>query len=490
MAVNRQGRGTTLPTAPGESEATLPEDERATRASGGSREEALFLVLAACREEPWRAGEASFLPPEATRVFGRGPAHPDDGHPRLELCQYRPGRVTPTGTPQNQRLSRRQLIVRAAGCEYLEIRNVGRCALFYAGQEVTSCRVTPGEALLIGDQLCLLCVRRPAWLGNTSESWPAFAFGTPDPFGFVGEAPVVWQLRQTVAFTAARSGHVIIFGASGTGKELVARALHALSDRRHVQLVSRNAATFPDSLIDAELFGTAAHFPNHGMPERPGLIGSADGSCLFLDEFSELAPVLQAHLLRVLDAGEYQRLGESRIRHSDFKLIAATNRDPSAIRPDLLARFAFRIEVPDLNARREDIPLLLRSMAQTIGDRGPEQPLALNFVKSLVEHRYASNVRELERMLWAGIADASNLLFQPGSAQRFSVEAEATRVTDESDAAPPAILSRERIQACLDEHNGRLEHTWRALGLKNRYALRRYITKYGLEVRRTAKRRS
>ncbi len=130
---------------------------------------------------------------------------------------------------------------------------------------------------------------------------------------------------------------MLLLGESGAGKELAARALHVLSRRPGV-MTSRNAATLPDSRGGRQLFGTPRTEPG-GMPERRGLIGEANGSTLFLDEIGELSQTMQAHLLRVLDhGGEYQRLGDSSRLFSDFRLIAATNRDPSTLKHDFLAR--------------------------------------------------------------------------------------------------------------------------------------------------------
>src|SRR5262249_38405316 len=200
---------------------------------------------------------------------------------------------------------------------------------------------------------------------RASSEAASFAFGAADTHGIVGESPAAWALRDTVAFAARSVGHVLIHGESGVGKELVARAIHALSARRARPLGARNAATFPEALVDAELFGNAKNYPNPGMIEREGVVGEADGSTLFLDEIGELPAALQAHLLRVLDrGGEYQRLGEPRVRRADLRVVAATNRSIDELKHDLAARLTLRVEVPSLADRREDIPLLARHLLE------------------------------------------------------------------------------------------------------------------------------
>src|SRR5262249_39430583 len=158
---------------------------------------------------------------------------------------------------------------------------------------------------------------RPARLPAPPEAG-AHPFGEPDADGLVGESPAMWALRGAIAAAARRDLHALVLGPSGTGKELVARAIHARSARSGRPLVARNAATIPESLMDAELFGNVRSYPNPGTPERAGLIGQAHRSTLFLDEIAELPVSLQAHLLRVLDEGDYQRLGEATARKSDF----------------------------------------------------------------------------------------------------------------------------------------------------------------------------
>jgi transcriptional regulator with GAF, ATPase, and Fis domain len=333
--------------------------------------------------------------------------------------------------------------------------------------------------------MLFVCALREPLRRRSVLAYPDFAFGCADPFGIVGESLATWKLRNDVLFAAGRAGHVLIHGASGTGKELAARAVHGLSKRGSRQLVARNAATLPETLIDAELFGNAKNYPNPGMPDRPGLIGQADGSSLFLDEIAELPFASQAHLLRVLDGGEYQRLGESTPRVSDFRLLAATNREPAALKHDLLARFDFNLKVPELTMRKEDIPLLIRHLLRHEAERGDEvalgrfpggdprqEPLlSLALVRQLLSPRYSSNVRELRAQLWEGLRHEK--VDGPSAA-------EPTRTTNTKNRGP----TPERIQQCLNDHNGVIELTWKALGLPNRFALLRLIRKHKIEVRK------
>ena len=165
---------------------------------------------------------------------------------------------------------------------------------------------------------------------------------------------------------AARREHVLVLGESGTGKELVAQAIHALGPRSGRRLVARSAATVPATLIDAELFGNAPSYPNAGMAERPGLVGEADGSTLFLDEIGELPVELQTHLLRLLDGGDYQRLGDARRRTADLRVVGATNRPTGQLKADLAARFPLRVHAPGLHERRDDVMLVARHVLREL----------------------------------------------------------------------------------------------------------------------------
>lgn len=347
---------------------------------------------------------------------------------------------------------------------------MGRCRALHNGQLFEEAYLEPGDLLQLGEQMLFLCSWRPAWLDGASNA-ASFAFGDADPHGMVGESTSIHALRRQVHEAALGNQHVLITGPTGTGKELVARAIHQRS-RGNRPLVARNAATLPEGVIDAELFGNAKNYPNAGMLERPGLIGQADESTLFLDEFGELPISLQVHLLRVLDEGEYQRLGESKSRTSSFRLVAATNRPLSAIRRDVLARFKVQIALPELNARREDIPLLARhSLTRTRG-ANPRQ-LPMGFIARLAGHDFEANVRELDSLVARFVASQSY-----DWPEVWASEAPSASVA--GGDVPAVILERSQVEACLNEHGWVQEKVWRALNLTSRHALARLIKRYDL----------
>ena len=456
--------------------AALATEERAPA-------ESMALVIAWCADEPERIGEvALFAERGALQVLGRGDG---DGELRVRFSRQRPSRLTPTEPLSGLPLSRRQLTVKPNGGK-LEIENVGRCALLVNGVPMDKASVVPGDTVLLRGQLLLYCVRRvpsiPKVVYFTEKSHGTF--GEPDGVGILGEAPGVWQMRERIAFAANTGKHVLFYGASGTGKELAARAVHELSPRAGKPFVSRNAATLPAGLIDAELFGNAKNYPNPGMAERGGLIGQADTGTLFLDEIAEIPLEQQAHLLRVLDAdGEYQRLGEATTRRSNFVLVAATNRDMSALKHDFAARFTLRTELPPLDARREDIPLLVRHLlllaakkSPQIGERflregrggrlDPRVDPAL--IQELLSRDYETHIRELDALLWRAMA---------GSSGDTVLLTDELRVERNRSAGPDA----EQIRAAI-KNAGSVQNAARALGLKSRYALYRMMKKHGIEA--------
>lgn len=400
---------------------TVPVSEPLSR-PGAEAIEVHALAIAWSKEEPQRVGEIAVLPLRHPHVLGRGDEPTKEL--RVRFAQQRPGRFELGEPLAGAGLSRRQLVIEVTE-NSLVVESVGKCPMRVNGARRLKATLVPGDTIALHGQLVLVYVRRPVVFPKAShfppEAWRAF--GDADASGIVGESAAAWQLREQLAFAAQSPTHVLLVGASGTGKELCARAIHRMSERSSRSLVTRNAATFPPGLIDAELFGNAKNYPNPGTPERAGLVGQADGGTLFLDEIAELPHEQQAHLLRVLDAGgEYQRLGEPVARRSDLRLVAATNRDPSVLKQDFRARFATVVLLAPLAARREDLPLLARHIVLQAAAKGgaaarfvneehggrPRTRLSQRFVDAVVRHALPCNTRDVEAAIWQAMSEAES----------------------------------------------------------------------------------
>ncbi len=467
---------------------TIDEPRRARTPREAEERLALVVVHAA---EPELVGSVALIR-DPVSVLGRGEAAPADGAPRLVPLRQRPGDNASAGVFASKFLSHVQLhIEQRAGS--LVVENVGRCTLRTSrGDDVDRLEVEPGGAFSLGEQLLFLVTRRPERLASlrTLRADALPPFGAVDTMGIVGESRAIWELRDVVAFLGLRAAHVLVLGPSGSGKEVVAQAIHRSSMRAPKRIVSRNAATIPATLADAEFFGNAASYPNAGMPERPGLIGEADGSTLFLDEIGELPEDVQTKLLRLLDgAGEYQRLGDARRRTSSFRLIGATNRPLEALRHDVAARFKLRVSLPGLAERREDIPLLVRHLLTLIAADDPDvgaqffdgwdgrtgtPRITLALVRALVLQEYQTHVRELENLLWISIGSSR------GNELDVTAEVEE-RLTSTLAHTTPRELSAEEVKAALERAGGSREKAWRELGLASRHVLKRLMKKHGLD---------
>src|SRR5580692_6525282 len=384
----------------------------------GSQVPAWALVLLWSASEPHRVGEVAFLPTFERRLVGRGD---EEVEKFAHFGKQRPGEPLAASSRESllagDGISRRQLLLRATAVA-VEMEQVGRCTTLVNGGEKTTATLKEGDTILLRRQALLLCVRRPKTLPGPRA---LHAYGGPDAHGIVGESPAVWDLREQLARAAATDDYVLVQGESGTGKELAAAVLHKASKRANGPYVPHNASNFTISLLDSELYGNLANYPNHGMPARKGLFGSADRGTLFLDEVGDCPLEVQAHLLRVLDAGEYRPVGDATARRVDVRVIGATNRDDSFFRPDFRARFGRSVRMPPLRERREDIPLLVRhwllrraqkypesaSRFLRVGPSGGMEPkISARLVDHLVRQPLPLNVRELNAFLVSAL-DAS-----------------------------------------------------------------------------------
>jgi transcriptional regulator with GAF, ATPase, and Fis domain len=225
----------------------------------------------------------------------------------------------------------------------------------------------------------------------------------------LGVSPAIEALRGAIARAAGAPFPVVVEGESGSGKELVARAIHDLGPRRERKFCPVNCAALTDELLEAELFGHARGAFTGAIGERAGLFEEADHGTLFLDEASELSGRAQAKLLRALQEGEVRRIGENLARRTDVRVIAATNRSLKAevsvgrFRHDLLYRLdVIRVAVPPLRDRIEDIPILAAHFwVQAAGRTGTKATLDPDAMPVLARYVWPGNVRELQNVMAA-----------------------------------------------------------------------------------------
>jgi DNA-binding NtrC family response regulator len=244
----------------------------------------------------------------------------------------------------------------------------------------------------------------------------------------VGHSAALRRVLQQVELVASTDATVLITGETGTGKELIARALHHLSTRRMHPLVTLNCAAIPSSLLESELFGHEKGAFTGALTQRIGRFELANGGTLFLDEIGDLPLELQPKLLRVLQDHAFERLGSSRTRRTDVRLVAATHRDLLAMvqqgtfREDLYYRVqVFPLMVPPLRARRDDIPVLVQHFAQQYAHQlhKPLAPIPAEAMERLVHYDWPGNVRELQHVMeHAVILSAHGILWPQVPARR------------------------------------------------------------------------
>jgi DNA-binding NtrC family response regulator len=226
-------------------------------------------------------------------------------------------------------------------------------------------------------------------------------------FGIIGNSPALNYALQVAAQVAGTDLTVLISGESGVGKEAFSSAIHALSGRKHNSFIAVNAGAIPEGTIDSELFGHEKGSFTGAVDSRKGYFETVNGGTIFLDEVGELPLGTQARLLRVLEAGEFIRVGSSKVQKTDVRVIAATNKDllelteRGKFREDLYYRLnTVPIRVPALRDRKEDIPLLFRKFAVDFAERYKTSPVQLDEDAKnwLINYPWPGNVRELKNI--------------------------------------------------------------------------------------------
>jgi len=280
----------------------------------------------------------------------------------------------------------------------------------------------------------------------------------------LGSSPPVVRMLEDLRQVAATDASVLILGETGTGKELVARAIHDLSPRKSKPLVKVNCGAIPVSLIESELFGHEKGAFTGATGRREGRFAMADGGTIFLDEVGEIPPDLQVKLLRVLQEGEFEPVGGDKTRAVDVRVVAATNRDLEAMikegtfRQDLYYRLnVFPLRVPPLRERGDDVPLLARAFAQRFAARLGRAlaPLSDADLARLRRYEWPGNVRELQNVLERAVITARDgkLNLDRALPEGSSASSTPARVLT---VAELEHLERRSIEAALEEAGGKV----------------------------------
>jgi DNA-binding NtrC family response regulator len=312
--------------------------------------------------------------------------------------------------------------------------------------------------------------------------------------GMIGRSPVMQELFGLVRRLAPHVRTALITGETGVGKELVARALHQTGPRRQGRFVAVNCSAIPDALFESELFGHVRGAFTGAAEAKVGLFEAADGGTVFLDEIGELPLAAQAKLLRVLEAGEVQRVGSVEPRRIDVRVVAASNRDLRAevdagrFRSDLYYRLnVVEIRVAPLSERREDIPYLTAAFVREIGGRIGKRLVGTTPAAErwLVERPWPGNVRELRNVIERAciLADGEFVTEREligSTAEAVRQPAPRPRAASRTDSQSLSELERQRIREVLAQTGGNKLSAARILGISRR-ALYRRLERYGLD---------
>jgi len=325
-----------------------------------------------------------------------------------------------------------------------------------------------------------LALRINLFAGVNNNGDDAFA-------GIVGQSSGLRNVLQLVDMVAATNSTVLLLGETGTGKELIARAIHERSERPKQPFVTLNCAAIPNSLFESELFGHERGAFTGANMQRPGRVELADRGTLFLDEVGDMPLEVQPKILRTLQERTYERLGSTRTKSVDVRLVAATNCDleqmvqEKQFRSDLYYRLnVFPIRVPPLRERREDIPLLVEHFTQKYARRMRKQidTIPESTIEKLQRWSWPGNVRELENLIERSVILTLNNTLSVSLPEKINSAIDAAAVVGN-------LEEQKRIVEMLRETNGRIsgpEGAALRLGVKRTTLLDR-MKKLGIDVR-------
>ena len=301
---------------------------------------------------------------------------------------------------------------------------------------------------------------------------------------FIAEAASMRPVLDLIARVGPSDANILITGEHGTGKEVVAKTLHAMSQRAQKPLITVNTGALSEGTFESEVFGHVKGAFTDARTDRIGRFEMADGGTLFLDEIANVPIKQQAKLLRVLESGEMERVGSSKTRKVDVRVLSATNANlheevnAGRFRADLLFRLnTIEIHLPSLRDRKEDVPLLathfLREYAQKY--RKPVVKFEPNALQAILSYDWPGNVRELDHAIERAVLMATGEAVQATDLGLHARESTGPRVDEMSLEEVESLL----VRKALAKHGGNVSHAAESLGL-SRGALYRRIEKYGL----------
>ena len=460
---------------------TLPLDESGVVSAAGSSASWLFLLL---HRDRLLAPSARFRLDGANLVtIGRG-----GGRSRRETDQLEIFVDDPWTSTQHARLVRdgKRFLLEDAGSRNGTVKN---------GEPLTEgSLLEDGDVIELGRTFFLYCESEALDPAGDDDETQLNELGA----GMRTLSPALARDFDRLARVARTAVSILVLGESGVGKELLSRAVHNLSQRRG-PFLAVNCSALPDSLLQSELFGYKKGAFSGAVTDRPGLVRSADGGTLLLDEIGDLGPLGQGALLRVLQEGEITPVGDTKPVKVDVRIVAATHRDLAALvdsgafRSDLLARLSgFVFHMPPLRSRREDLGLLIRAVLPRVAKDPSTISLSQDAARALLTYGWPLNVRELEKCLAAAVAQSSDgrlkLEHLPKSLGAPPVESMAPAASEPPPSGKPRTVTleakdverRARLVSLLEQHAGNVSAVSREMGAA-RAQIHRWLRRYDLD---------